>query len=259
MEGEIATMDDLFYTQYLDHLKSYVHQRPEKKAIILLGYIQRDFLRYYRRGDLVDGFEFIKENIERNTELVKHLTVNQITSQMHSFVDDLAHEGIQNHVEIYPFLELQQKYHDLLKDKPVKDYLKWVQKVIYDFSLLMRIDNLSFSSRLEPTLDIIYYINTNIYHKITVKNVLIHANQYCNPAKAQRDFKYEMNMSISEFISAKKMSIAQKLLRNTDDSIQVIAEKLKFYDLNDFSKQFKKKVGISPLMYRKNICRKEDK
>ncbi|CAJ1184455.1 helix-turn-helix domain-containing protein [Companilactobacillus paralimentarius] len=223
-------MDDLFYTRYLDHLKSYVHQTPEKKAIILLGYIQRDFLRYYRRGDLIDGFKFIKENVKRNADLMRHLSITQIISQIHSFVDDLAHEGIQNHVEIYPFLELQQKYH-----------------------------NLSFSSRLEPTLDIIYYVNTNIYHKVTVKDVLIHANQYCNPARAQRDFKAEMNMSISEFISAKKISTAQKLLRETDDSVQKIAEKLKFYDLNDFSKQFKRKVGISPLMYRKNNYQEENK
>lgn len=183
---------------------------------------------------------------------MRYLSITQITSQMHSFVDDLAHEGIQNHVEIYPFLELQQKYHNLLQNKPEKDYLEWIQRIIYDFSLLMRVDNLSFSSRLEPTLDIIYYVNTNIYHKVTVKDVLIHANQYCNPARAQRDFKYEMNMSISEFISTKKISTAQKLLKETDDSIQKIAEKLKFYDLNDFSKQFKRKVGISPLMYRKN-------
>ncbi|CAJ1197216.1 HTH-type transcriptional activator RhaR [Companilactobacillus paralimentarius] len=252
-------MDDLFYTRYLDHLKSYVHQTPEKKAIILLGYIQRDFLRYYRRGDLIDGFKFIKENVKRNADLMRHLSITQIISQIHSFVDDLAHEGIQNHVEIYPFLELQQKYHNLLQNKPEVDYLEWVQKIIYDFSLLMRIDNLSFSSRLEPTLDIIYYVNTNIYHKVTVKDVLIHANQYCNPARVQRDFKAEMNMSISEFISAKKISTAQKLLRETDDSVQKIAEKLKFYDLNDFSKQFKRKVGISPLMYRKNNYQEENK
>lgn len=252
-------MDDLFYTRYLDHLKSYVHQTPEKKAIILLGYIQRDFLRYYRRGDLIDGFKFIKENVKRNADLMRHLSITQIISQIHSFVDDLAHEGIQNHVEIYPFLELQQKYHNLLQNKPEVDYLEWVQKIIYDFSLLMRIDNLSFSSRLEPTLNIIYYVNTNIYHKVTVKDVLIHANQYCNPARVQRDFKAEMNMSISEFISAKKISTAQKLLRKTDDSVQKIAEKLKFYDLNDFSKQFKRKVGISPLMYRKNNYQEENK
>jgi len=252
-------MDDLFYTRYLDHLKSYVHQTPEKKAIILLGYIQRDFLRYYRRGDLIDGFKFIKENVKRNADLMRHLSITQIISQIHSFVDDLAHEGIQNHVEIYPFLELQQKYHNLLQNKPEVDYLEWVQKIIYDFSLLMRVDNLSFSSRLEPTLDIIYYVNNNIYNKVTVKDVLIHANQYCNPARAQRDFKAEMNMSISEFISAKKISTAQKLLRETDDSVQKIAEKLKFYDLNDFSKQFKRKVGISPLMYRKNNYQEENK
>lgn len=225
----------------------------------MLGYIQRDFLRYYRRGDLIDGFKFIKENVKRNADLMRHLSITQIISQIHSFVDDLAHEGIQNHVEIYPFLELQQKYHNLLQNKPEVDYLEWVQKIIYDFSLLMRIDNLSFSSRLEPTLDIIYYVNTNIYHKVTVKDVLIHANQYCNPARVQRDFKAEMNMSISEFISAKKISTAQKLLRETDDSVQKIAEKLKFYDLNDFSKQFKRKVGISPLMYRKNNYQEENK
>ncbi|PMD68834.1 helix-turn-helix transcriptional regulator [Companilactobacillus nuruki] len=244
-------MEDLFYTRYLDNLKVYMHERPDKKAIILLGYIQRDFIRFYRKGELSLGFEYIKSNIERNIDLVKILTPAQITSQMHSFVDDLAHEGIQNHVEIYPFLELQQKYHRLLQKEPVEDYAQWIKKIIYEFGSLMVIDNLSFSCRLESTLDIIYYINANIYHKLTVKDVLIHANQYCNPSKAQRNFSDETHMSIGEFISVQKMRTARSLLETTDQPIQDIAKKLKFYDLNDFSKQFKRKIGMSPLTYRK--------
>ncbi|WP_318766422.1 helix-turn-helix transcriptional regulator [Lactiplantibacillus carotarum] len=244
-------MNNLLYTHYLDQLNNYDHQSPDKKAIILLGYTQRDFLRYYRRNEVQAGFEFIKRNIERNRHLIATLSPEQRTSQMHSFVDDLAHVGIKNHVEIYPFLELQQAYHRRLQTMPVNNYVVWIQKVIHDFSKLMDVDGLSFSSRLESTLDIIYYINAHIYDKIAVKDVLQHANQYCNPTRAQRNFSQEMHMSISDFIMGQRMDLAKTLLTKTDTSVQSIAAKLNFYDANDFSKQFKRKLGLSPLTYRK--------
>lgn len=244
-------MNKLLYTRYLGQLNNYAHQAPNKKALILLGYIQRDFIQYYRHAEFDAGITFIDSNIQHNRHLLKTLTQEQMIAQLHSFVDNLAHEGIQNHVEIYPFMALQQRYHAQLRAATMVDYQLWVRTIVHDFGQLMTVDGLSFSNRLESTLDIIYYINAHLYEKLTVKDVLQHASQYCNPAKAQRDFSHEMKMSISDFITVQRMQEAQRLLVKTDDAIKDIAKKLNFYDLNDFSKRFKRKIGMSPMAYRK--------
>lgn len=247
-------MNKLLYTQYLNQLHNYVHQAPEKKAFILLGYIERDFIQYYRQGELEAGIAFLRENLLRNRELMGALTVTQRITHLHIMVDDLAHEGIQNHVEINPFLDLQHRYHQLLRGELDATFLDWMIRIIRDFDALMHVDGLSFTSRLESTLDIIYFVNAHLYNKITVREVLKHVNRFCNPARAQRNFSQEMNMSISDFIMVQRMREAQRLLIMTEDAVQDIAQRLGFYDLNDFSRRFKRKVGVSPLAYRQKYA-----
>jgi AraC-type DNA-binding domain-containing proteins len=178
------------------------------------------------------------------------LTPAEIQIQLHIFVDELAHEGIQNHVEIYPFIALRNEYHQRLEQESVNDYYPIIVQIAKSFDKLMQADSLSFTNRLESTLDIIYYINSHLYDRITVREVLEHANQNCNPTRAKRNFALEMNMSISDFISLQRMREAQHLLKATDEAVQDIAKKLGFYDLNEFSHRFKRKIGVSPLTYR---------
>ena len=57
-------------------------------------------------------------------------------------------------------------------------------------------------------------------------------------------------MSISDYIAMIRMEHARLLLRNTTDSIQMIAEATGYLDPQYFSRRFKQTVGQSPQAYR---------
>lgn len=65
-------------------------------------------------------------------------------------------------------------------------------------------------------------------------------------------FKLEFNDTIRNFILKKRLQKAQELLLTTQIPISDVAMGVGFTDYNYFIRFFKKRVGMSPLQYRKN-------
>lgn len=243
---------DLQYTHYLDSLQSYLAHDQTAKALILIGYVERDFIRFYRAGRLVEGVQFAKENLARSRELLEQLTPDEKVAQLHALVDILSFEGIQNHADILAFVQLRTQYHQQLAALPVttEKYIPWMERIIEDFGKLAKKNALSFANHLESTLDVIYYVNAHLRDKLTVRQVLTHVTQQCNPTGVQRGFNTEMGMSIRDYINVKKIREAQRILLVDTVPIRQIAADLNFYDAADFSKRFKREIGVTPLEYR---------
>ncbi|MCE2139053.1 AraC family transcriptional regulator, partial [Streptococcus thermophilus] len=70
------------------------------KGLILLGYLERDFIRFYRAGKIEEGIQFAKKNLTRSRDLLNKLSSEEKQLQLSALVDVLAFEGIQNHAEI---------------------------------------------------------------------------------------------------------------------------------------------------------------
>lgn len=65
-------------------------------------------------------------------------------------------------------------------------------------------------------------------------------------------FKDEMNLSVSNYITAVRLNQSLVLLNDTDCSIKEIIEHIGFINESSFYKQFKKQYGITPKEYRVN-------
>lgn len=63
--------------------------------------------------------------------------------------------------------------------------------------------------------------------------------------------KRELHITAQEYVQNKIVLVAQHLLRNTQMSVNEIAEELGFAYPNHFIRLFRKKVGETPLKYRK--------
>ena len=66
-------------------------------------------------------------------------------------------------------------------------------------------------------------------------------------------FKYMMNMTITAYLLEYRLTKAAALLESTDLSITEIAEQTGFCDVSYFIKMFRKKTGITPKAYSKNV------
>lgn len=86
--------------------------------------------------------------------------------------------------------------------------------------------------------------------KISVKDIATMLSLHEN--YLSRLFKLDMGISIKEYISEIKLSIANDLLSSTEYSIQQISDKIGFSTVQSFSKAFKKANGVSPGIYRKH-------
>ena len=67
-----------------------------------------------------------------------------------------------------------------------------------------------------------------------------------------RVFKEKRSMTILEYVTKVRIDYAKKLLKETDDTVSVIAEKSGYVSVGTFNRIFKKSEGLSPGAYRKN-------
>ena len=57
-------------------------------------------------------------------------------------------------------------------------------------------------------------------------------------------------MTLNQFLQRERMTMAAKLLQETDLSIEEICEKVGYSDIKFFYSLFSKNLGISPAKYR---------
>jgi len=103
----------------------------------------------------------------------------------------------------------------------------------------------SLENRIECTKK---YIEEHLSEKIYVEDLakLIHVNeQYF-----MRLFKKETGKSVTEYITERRISLASALLKNTDKSINFVADCVGCENYSYFTKLFKKYTGFTPREYR---------
>ena len=75
-----------------------------------------------------------------------------------------------------------------------------------------------------------------------------------NPFYLSHLFRKEMGISFLEYLTSVRISIAKKLLQQTNLSIMEICLEVGYQDPSHFAKIFRKKEGIRPTEYRKNLA-----
>jgi len=98
---------------------------------------------------------------------------------------------------------------------------------------------------------VIDYIQNN-YSSKTLSVQEIAGVCYMNPAYLGQLFKKRMGCSITDFIHDVRIEQAKRLLVETDQNIELIANQTGFKDRSYFCKIFKKKTGLRPGEYKKN-------
>ena len=92
------------------------------------------------------------------------------------------------------------------------------------------------------------YITEHIKKNISIQNLSEHvgvSQQYLN-----RLFHQSFDLSITEYINMKKLTISLEYLRNTDYPIDQIASLAGFGSIQYFDKMFRKQYNCSPSKYR---------
>lgn len=93
------------------------------------------------------------------------------------------------------------------------------------------------------------YIKYNLSRKLTLPQIA--KNLHCSTVTITEHFRREFGITINEYITRKRMELAQQLLLTTDMPLNQIASSSGFSDVEYFSRAFKKYHGESPARWRR--------
>ena len=91
--------------------------------------------------------------------------------------------------------------------------------------------------------DIINYLNCNLTEKISLENIC--EKFYLSKPHLCRIFKQSTGSTVCEYVTAKRLVMACKLLRNGEKPCEIYSE-CGFGDYSSFYRAFKKRFGSSP-------------
>lgn len=95
----------------------------------------------------------------------------------------------------------------------------------------------------------IAYIDQNIAEKLHINHLAKIA--FLSDTQFKKLFKKHTGHPVMGYVTMLRMEKAQALLRHTDYSLQLIGEKVGYYDLSTFSRKFSQYCGLSPTQFKK--------
>ena len=104
--------------------------------------------------------------------------------------------------------------------------------------------------RNETVEQICAYLAANYQQKFSLTEVA--ARFYISPYYLSRLFRRVTGQSIVDYINARRIEAAQKLLETTELSIGTVAEQTGFASAAHFRRVFHETMGVGPLQYRKS-------
>ena len=94
------------------------------------------------------------------------------------------------------------------------------------------------------------YIKNNLTEKITLSDIAWHL--HCSTVTLTEHFKKEFGITIMEYVTKKRMQLAERLLITTDKTLGEIALMSGFSDVEYFSRVFKRYHSTPPGEWRKD-------
>ena len=98
-------------------------------------------------------------------------------------------------------------------------------------------------------IDILDYIDNNLYKKITMEE--LSKVFYFNKDYIMRTFKKELNTTIIDYINKRRIYNSLNELQETDDMMLKVALKHGYTPQEYYSEIFSKYMGVNPHTYRK--------
>ena len=130
------------------------------------------------------------------------------------------------------------------------DLYDLVHGMAHSYAVKMRyiIREKKYSPRLVKMMT---YIEEHLTEKIELAQVAEHVS--LSRTYASAIFREELGITMSEFILNERMLEAKRMLRDTDLSVAVIADRLAFCSQSYFTKNFTETEGMTPVEYRRQF------
>jgi len=250
--------------------------KVQYKSRIIFDYIQSCYtVSYIKKGEVIttyDGKEFVAKTGDVMIHR-PHMPFNVIsqTEGVHFLFNvEVKVRGGADFFQVYPLDKviklrdpaLYEKKFDELRSiwlQEIDDY-RTVQTGFLAFTLLHEILESSKlgerrSSRDPMVTDrfnnALHYIENGLEENITREELA--QIYHMNPVYFSRAFQKIYGITPMKMLKKMRLQNAKRMLENTDDTMEYIAQKSGYYDSAHFNRAFQKEFGKSPTAYRQSI------
>jgi AraC-like DNA-binding protein len=206
---------------------------------------QKQIVRLVVQGDLDGAAEQLDELcVAIMQHSYKSESMLGIFSYLLGELEYLLHEMDINIHELFPE-DIYATLYNMSTSTGVKD---WLCKTVFP-KIKESLESDSDTKNKHVVQKVIYYIHDNYDADLTLQHV---ADQFSlSTYQLSRMFKEATNQNFSDYLISYRMKKAMELLENTDISIKEIAEKMRYTNVQNFSRIFKQIAGLPPGEYRK--------
>jgi two-component system, response regulator YesN len=113
--------------------------------------------------------------------------------------------------------------------------------------------NMDICSRKDKIERVKHFVQRNCFKKISLKDLT--GVVYLSRKYLSRIFKQETGMAFQDYVLLIKMEKAKDFLEKSSLNVDQIAWKLGYANSESFTRQFKKRTGLTPSGYRKKVKR----
>ena len=99
--------------------------------------------------------------------------------------------------------------------------------------------------------DIAAFADSDVPSSLTLLDAARHVNRH--PSRVAREFRRHFGMSVGDYARRRRLEHAATRLRDTDESIAVIAMNYGFADQSHFTRAFRAFFGAPPQHYRRQF------
>ena len=101
------------------------------------------------------------------------------------------------------------------------------------------------------------YVETHLYERISAADIA--ASLCLNAGYLNTAFRQESGVTLTQYLHRRKIEEAQRLLRESGESITGIGAALGYFDQSHFCRRFKAETGVTPKQFRQKYPAKIDK
>ncbi len=168
-----------------------------------------------------------------------------------SYVQQALRVGARDYIlKPIDFTELGQLLEKLLKEKQEKAGKEQVQALVQKKKETKQ-EAEEADSNEARVRRMKEYIEAHLQEKITMRTLA--GQLHMNEQHMMRIFKRETGGSVVDYITGRRMSLAGRMLKETDYSINFIADCVGCENYSYFTKLFKKQTGYTPSEYREQF------
>lgn len=116
---------------------------------------------------------------------------------------------------------------------------------------LLQLEKQEYSEAAQSMQEIKTYIDIHFMEDLSLEH--LSEQFYLQPNTISKNFRKYYGKNIISYINAVRISNAARILGQREVKITDLAEEVGYHSINTFLRQFREKMNISPLQYKKNL------